>query len=48
VIVAIGRKAALSLHDLDPGAHAVRHPANGGATLFREQLRDLAHERGLA
>ncbi|MGD0863681.1 MAG: uracil-DNA glycosylase family protein [Candidatus Limnocylindrales bacterium] len=45
--VAIGRRAVKSLEFVSPGAPAVRHPANGGATLFREQLRDLMQEHGL-
>jgi len=48
LVVAIGRKAAKSLKNLDLGGLAVRHPANGGATLFREQLRAVVHEHGLA
>jgi uracil-DNA glycosylase len=45
VVVAVGRSAAESL---PPGTPRVRHPANGGATLFREQLGDLVRELGLA
>jgi uracil-DNA glycosylase len=47
LVVSVGRKAAQSLESVSPGAHAVRHPANGGATLFRQQLRDLVQEHGL-
>jgi uracil-DNA glycosylase len=45
LVVAVGRSAAKSLPD---GTPCVRHPANGGAALFREQLRNLAREHGLA
>jgi uracil-DNA glycosylase len=48
LVVAIGRKATKSLRTLKLGDLVVRHPANGGATLFREQLRALVQERGLA
>lgn len=43
--VAVGWSAAKSL---PPGMPRVRHPATGGATLFGEQLGDLARQRGLA
>jgi hypothetical protein len=48
LVVAIGRKATRSLKALNLGDLAVRHPANGGATLFREQLRAIVQARGLA
>lgn len=48
LVVAIGRKASRSLTARKLGDSSVRHPARGGATLFREQLKDLARERGLA
>jgi hypothetical protein len=38
-IVAVGEKAALQLTQLGIKATKVRHPANGGAGQFREQLR---------
>lgn len=43
-VVAVGRKAqgALALAGID--AVAVRHPAQGGAALFTEQVRALARE----
>ena len=37
-VVALGRVAAVQLKDLDVSAHYVRHPASGGAKLFREQI----------
>lgn len=36
--VALGRIAAAQLTDLDVSAHYVRHPASGGAKLFRQQI----------
>jgi uracil-DNA glycosylase len=48
LVVAIGRKATKSLNALKLGDLAVRHPANGGATLFRDQLRAIVEERRLA
>jgi uracil-DNA glycosylase len=37
-IVALGRVAAALLENLDIEAHYVRHPASGGAKLFRQQI----------
>lgn len=37
-LIAVGRKSEATLAALGVPAHAVRHPANGGATLFRQQL----------
>ncbi len=37
-IVALGRVAASQLENLDIEAHYVRHPASGGAKLFRQQV----------
>lgn len=48
LVVAIGRKATKSLKAVHVGALSVRHPARGGATRFREQLRAIVQERGLA
>ena|SRR6266571_507228 len=36
--VALGRIAAAQLEELDVLAHYVRHPASGGARLFRQQI----------
>jgi uracil-DNA glycosylase len=41
-VVALGRIAASQLAALDVTAHCVRHPASGGAKLFREQIAQLA------
>lgn len=40
-IVAVGEKSALQLGQLGISATKVRHPANGGAGQFREQLRQI-------
>ncbi len=40
-IVAVGEKSALQLLQLGINATKVRHPANGGAEKFREQLRQV-------
>jgi uracil-DNA glycosylase len=40
-LIAIGEQAAAQLHELQRPHHKVRHPANGGAGRFREQLRAL-------
>jgi uracil-DNA glycosylase len=40
-VVALGRIAAAQLEELDVNAHCVRHPASGGARLFRQQIADL-------
>jgi len=37
-IVALGKVAASQLENLDVEAHCVRHPASGGANLFRQQI----------
>jgi hypothetical protein len=40
-VVALGRIAAAQLDALDVKAHCVRHPASGGARLFRGQIARL-------
>ncbi|MGM0600203.1 MAG: uracil-DNA glycosylase [Candidatus Rifleibacteriota bacterium] len=40
-IFAVGEKAALQLEKLDLDFHKVRHPANGGATKFKNQISQL-------
>jgi uracil-DNA glycosylase len=40
-VVALGRLAASQLEDLDVRAHCVRHPASGGARLFRQQIASI-------
>jgi hypothetical protein len=37
-VAALGRIAAAHLKDLGVSAYYVRHPASGGAKLFREQI----------
>jgi hypothetical protein len=41
-IVALGKIAAAQLEKLNVDAHCVRHPASGGARLFRQQIDRLA------
>ena len=40
-IVAVGKKAAAQMKELEIDATEVRHPANGGAGLFRRQMTEL-------
>ena len=40
-VVALGKIAAAQLEELDVNAHRVRHPASGGARLFRQQIARL-------
>jgi uracil-DNA glycosylase len=40
-VVALGRIAASQLEDLGIDAHYVRHPASGGAKLFRQQIAKI-------
>ena len=40
-IVALGKVAALQLKELDVEMHRVRHPASGGAKLFRRQIAKI-------
>lgn len=40
-VVAVGRKCETSLEQLGKEHTAVRHPANGGAPKFREQLKKM-------
>src|SRR6266498_2797411 len=37
-VVALGKIAAAQLEELNVNAHCVRHPASGGAKLFRQQI----------
>ena len=41
-IVALGKIAAAQLAHLGLNAHCVRHPASGGAKLFRQQIAKIA------
>ncbi|PYK70131.1 MAG: hypothetical protein DME42_13165, partial [Verrucomicrobia bacterium] len=43
-VVALGRIAAEQLEALNVEAHYVRHPASGGAKLFRQQIAKIARE----
>jgi len=40
-VVAVGKKSAAQMTDLGIDATEVRHPANGGAGLFRRQMTEL-------
>jgi uracil-DNA glycosylase len=40
-IVALGKIAAAQLQELGTNAHRVRHPASGGAKLFRQQIANV-------
>ncbi len=43
-IVALGKIAAAQLEQLGFNAHCVRHPASGGAKLFRQQIAEIVNE----
>ena len=43
-IVALGNVAALQLKELNVDTHQVRHPASGGAKLFRHQIAGVANK----
>jgi uracil-DNA glycosylase len=40
-IVALGNVAASQLKELNVESHRVRHPASGGAKLFRQQIEKI-------
>jgi hypothetical protein len=40
-VVALGKIAAAQLEQLGVNAHCVRHPASGGAKLFRQQTAKI-------
>ncbi len=44
-VVALGRLAAASLAQLQVPAQRVRHPASGGAALFRRQIESIVRAR---
>lgn len=44
-VVALGKVAAAQLEQLGVNAYCVRHPASGGAKLFREQIRKRVERR---
>ena len=43
-IVALGKIAAAQLEQLGFNAHCVRHPASGGAKLFRQQIARIVNK----
>jgi len=43
-IVALGNVAASQLKELDAETHQVRHPASGGAKLFRQQIDKIVNK----
>jgi uracil-DNA glycosylase len=45
-IVALGNVAASELKELNVESHRVRHPASGGAKLFRQQICKIVKEVG--
>lgn len=45
-IVALGNVAASQLKELNLESHRVRHPASGGAKLFRQQIVKIVNEVG--
>jgi hypothetical protein len=40
-VVALGKIAAAQLEELNVDAHSTRHPASGGAKLFRQQITNV-------
>jgi hypothetical protein len=43
-VVALGKIAAAQLKELGVDAHCVRHPASGGAKLFRQQIAKIVNK----
>jgi hypothetical protein len=43
-VVALGKIAAAQLEELNVNAHCVRHPASGGARLFRQQIAKIVNK----
>jgi uracil-DNA glycosylase len=43
-VVALGKIAAAQLEKLNVDAHRVRHPASGGAKLFRQQIATIVNK----
>src|SRR5437867_7903016 len=43
-VVALGKIAAAQLEELNVNAHRVRHPASGGARLFRQQIAKIVNK----
>ena len=44
-IIAVGEKAAIQMEELGVPYKKVRHPANGGAKLFRQQISEILNLR---
>jgi hypothetical protein len=44
-VIALGKIAAAQLEQLGVNAHCVRHPASGGARLFRAQIAEILKRR---
>jgi len=42
-VVALGKIAAAQLEQLGLNVHCIRHPASGGARLFRAQIAAVVH-----
>jgi hypothetical protein len=45
-LVALGKIAAAQLEELNENALCIRHPASGGAKLFRLQIKEIVNELG--
>jgi hypothetical protein len=45
-VVALGKIAAAQLGEIGVDAHCIRHPASGGAKLFRQQIGKIVNEIG--
>src|SRR5206468_1342311 len=43
-VVALGKIAAAQLEELNVNAHCIRHPASGGAKLFRQQIAKIVNK----
>jgi uracil-DNA glycosylase len=43
-VIALGNVAAAQLEELDVEMHPIRHPASGGAKLFRQQIAKIAQK----
>jgi len=43
-VVALGKIAAAQLEEFNVNAHCIRHPASGGARLFRQQIAEIVNK----
>jgi len=43
-VVALGKIATAQLNELNVNAHCIRHPASGGAKLFRQQIAGIVNK----